>query len=161
VTGSDALAAEYTEWLDRVSATYHAVHYTCSHRLADPALAEQVAVQVAAGLISRPSVFRYFGLPFSARIARLAEARLVEAHAGELATVCGWQQLRERMARMPAAHRDALVVTCVRGGDVEALAVALGCDEAVARAGHEAMLTFMYELARPGLPTGPDPDGMV
>lgn len=161
MTGSDALAAEFTEWLDRVCATYQAVEYTCSHRLADPALAEPVAVQVAAGLISRPSVFRYFGLPYSGRIARLAEARIAEAHAGELATVCGWPQLRERMEQIPRAHREVLVVTCVRGADIESLATTLGCDAAAAAARHEAMLSFMHELARPGLPTVPDPDGKV
>jgi hypothetical protein len=162
VTGEpDALAVEYTEWLDRVCATYQAVHYTCAHRLADPALAGPVAVQVAAGLIARPAVFRYFGLPYSGRIARLAEARLAEADAGELATVCDWPQLRERLERMPLAHRDVLVVTCVRGGDVDMLATTLGCDQAAAKAGHQAMLAFMHELARPGLPKGPDPDGEV
>lgn len=158
MTGPDALAAEYAEWLDRVRATYEAVRYTCSHRLADPALAGPVAVQVAAGLVSRPSIFRYFGLPFSGRIARLAEARIAEADAGELATVCDWAELRGRLEEMPAVHREALVVTCVRGDDVEALAAARGCDEAAAEAGHEAMLAYMLELARPGLPAVPDPD---
>ncbi|MDN5856734.1 MAG: hypothetical protein L0K86_28635, partial [Actinomycetia bacterium] len=60
-----ALVAEYAAWLDRVRATYEAVRYTCAHRLADPALAEQVSVQVVAGMVARPAVFRYFGLPYS------------------------------------------------------------------------------------------------
>ena len=159
MSGQDLLAAEYAEWLDRVRATYEAVQYTCAHRLADPSLAESVAVQVAAGLVSRPSVFRYFGLPYSGRIARLAEARIAEADAGELATVCGWSELRERLEQMPVTHREVLVVTCVRGDDATALGAVWGCDDAAAEAGHHAMLTFMQELARPGLPPAPDPDG--
>ncbi len=154
----DALASDWDEWFERVRATFEAVRYTCAHRLADPRLAEAVAVQVAAGLVSRPSVFRYFGLPYSGRIARLAEARIAEADAGQLAAVCGWIELRERLVQMPREHRDVLVVTCVRGHDVEALAATLGCDERSAEAGHEAMLAYMHELARPGLPPVPDPD---
>lgn len=152
------LASDWDAWFQRVRATFEAVRYTCAHRLADTALAEPVAVQVVAGLISRPSVFRYFGLPYSGRIARLAEARIAEADAGGLATVCGWVELRERLAGMPRGHRDVLVVTCVRGDDVEALAATLGCDEQSAKAGRAAMLAYMHELARPGLPPVPDPD---
>jgi hypothetical protein len=150
----DELAAEWDAWRERVRATYEAVEYTCAHRLADAALAGPVAVQVVAGLIARPQVFRYFGLPYSGRIAKLAEARLAEAAAGELAAVCRWADLCERLDAVPAAHRDALVVTCVRGEDDAALAAAWGCDEATAAAGRAAMLTFLGELARPGLPAG-------
>jgi hypothetical protein len=148
------LAAEWDAWRERVRATYEAVAYTCAHRLADPALAGPVAVQVVAGLIARPQVFRYFGLPYSGRIAKLAEARLAEAAAGELAAVCGWAQLCDRLDAVPRAHREALVVTCVRGDDDAALAAAWGSDEATAAAGHAAMLAFLRELARPGLAAG-------
>src|SRR6185312_9041852 len=107
----DELAAEWDAWRERVRATYEAVEYTCAHRLADATLAGPVAVQVVAGLIARPQVFRYFGLPYSGRIAKLAEARLAEAAAGELATVCGWADLSARLDAVPREHRDALVVT--------------------------------------------------
>ncbi len=150
--GPDDLAAEWDAWRERVRATYEAVAYTCAHRLADATLAEPVAVQVVAGLIARPQVFRYFGLPYSGRIAKLAEARLAEAAAGELAAVCGWAYLSERLDTVPRAHRDALVVTCVRGEDDATLAAAWGCDEAAAAAGHAAMLTYLRELVLPGLP---------
>lgn len=152
------LADEYAEWLNRVRATYNAVEYTCSHRLADPSLASPVAVQVAAGLLSRPAIFRYFGLPFSGRIARLAEARIAEADAGVLATVCDWPELRGRLEQMPVEYREVLVVMCVRGDDVEALAAELSCDEATAERLHESMLAYMYDLAAPGLAPAPDPD---
>jgi hypothetical protein len=150
--GPDDLAVEWDAWRERVRATYEAVEYTCAHRLADAALAESVAVQVVAGLIARPQVFRYFGLPYSGRIAKLAEARLAEAAAGELAAVCGWAYLSERLDAVSRAHRDALVVTCVRGEGDAALAAAWGSDEATAAAGHAAMLAFLRELVRPGLP---------
>ena len=146
------IEAEYAAWLDRVRATYEAVRYTCTHRLADPALAGPVAVQVAAGLVARPAVFRYFGLPFSGRIAKLAEAAIAEADAGRLAAVCGWDELRTRLEGMPARHRKAFVVMCVRGEDVAALAATTGTDAAAAEAAHEAMLAHMLELAGPGLP---------
>jgi hypothetical protein len=149
---------EFAEWLERVRATFEAVTYTCAHRLADPALAEQVGVQVVAGMVARPKVFRYFGLPYSGRIARLAVARIAEADAGGLATVCGWTELRERLARMPAEHRDVLVATCVRGEDTETLAAQLRCDEPTAARRHEAMLAYVGELVRPALAPVPDPD---
>jgi hypothetical protein len=154
VTDADraALDAEWAEWLDRVRATYEAVAYTCAHRLDDPALAPPLAVQVVAGLVARPAVFRYFGLPYSGRIAKLAEAGLAKAAVGELATVCSWGELRERLATMPRPHRDAFVVMCVRGDDVDALATVFGGEVAEAEAGHAAMLAYVRELARPGLP---------
>ena len=153
VTGASdpAIAQEFAEWLERVRATFEAVQYTCAHRLADPALAEQVSVQVVAGMVSRPGVFRYFGLPYSGRIAKLAEARIAEADAGELSTVCGWSELREQLLNLPEEHRVALVVMCVRGDDVESLAALLTCDEASAENRHEAMLLHMREVARPSL----------
>lgn len=153
-----AVARDFAEWLDRVRATFEAVQYTCAHRLADPSLAEQVSVQVVAGMVSRPAVFRYFGLPYSGRIAKLAEAHLAEADAGELATVCGWPELLERLAHLPDEYRAALVVMCVRGDDVGSLAAVLSCDEASAGSRHEAMLRFMNELARPGLAPAHDPE---
>jgi hypothetical protein len=113
-------------------------------------------VQVVAGLIARPQVFRYFGLPYSGRIAKLAEARLAEAAAGELAPVCGWAYLSERLDAVPREHRDALVVTCVRGEDIAALAAARGSDEADAATARAAMFAFVQELAGPGLPPTPE-----
>lgn len=141
---------EFDEWLERVVALFEAVRFTCRHRLADPALAEQVGVQVVAGMVARPTVFRYFGLPFSGRIAKLAEGLIAAADAGELVTVCGWPELRDRITDLPQEHRAVLVVTCLRGGDVEDLAAVLSCDEAVAEGRHEAMLTYVGELVRHG-----------
>ena len=63
-----------------------------------------------------------------------------------------WTELTARLDAVPEAHREALVVTCVRGDDDAALAATWGCDEATAAAGHAAMLGFLRELVRPGLP---------
>lgn len=144
-------APEFDEWLDRLGALFEAVRFTCTHRLADPSLAEQVGVQVVAGMVARPAVFRYFGLPFSGRIAKLAEGLIAVADAGELVSVCGWPELRDRVGGLPAEHRAAFVVTCLRGGDVEELAAVLSCDGAAAEYRHEAMLADLGELVRPGL----------
>ncbi|HEX4392079.1 MAG TPA: hypothetical protein VH084_11135 [Mycobacterium sp.] len=153
---------EFDRWLERVHATHAAVLFTCTSRLrGDRTAAAQVAVQVLAGLVSRPSIFRYFGLPFSGRIARLAETRLAEAAAGELATVCGWQQLWERLESIPEGHREILVATCVRGDDMATLATGLLCDGDAAASRHAATLRFMLELAAPGLPTAPNHDPAI
>lgn len=151
--------AEFDEWLGRVRSTYQAVFYTCSHRLTYPHLAGPVAVQVIAGLISRPMVFRYFGLPYSGRIARLAEARIAEADAGTLTTaVCQWPELSDRLRSLPPEHRDVLVSVCVRGDDLETLARGLRCDGQSAARRRAATLEFMHDLAAPGLPDVPDPE---
>lgn len=149
--------AEYTAWLERVRITFEAVSYTCGRRLRDPDLGRRVGVQVVAGLVSRPAVFRYFGLPYSGRIAALAEPRIADAAAGSLAPACGWDELRERLEAVPADVREVLVAVCVRGEDVATLAAGLRCDEAVAGARREAMLAVMREVAAPGL-GGLDPD---
>jgi DNA-directed RNA polymerase specialized sigma24 family protein len=153
------LDVEYHEWLDRVRSTYRAVHYTCSHRLSDPRLAGHVAVQVAAGLVARPKVFRYFGLPYSGRIARLAEARLAEAEAGNLASVCEWSVLDDTLAQLPVEHREVLVSVCVRGDDLATLAHRLGVDEQLAATRRASTLAYMKDLATPGLAATADPDG--
>jgi hypothetical protein len=158
VAAMRSVDVEYAEWFERVRATYEAVQYTCSHRLVDPSLAEQVSVQVIAGLVSRPTVFRYFGLPYSGRIARLAEARIAEADAGRLATVCSWAELRERLDSVPAQHQEVLVAACVWGEDAGELAARLACDEVAAAARREATLVYMHEVATPGLPPAADPD---
>lgn len=150
---------EFTDWLERVRSTYEAVLYTCTHRLTNPRLAGQVAVQVAAGLVSRPMVFRYFGLPYSGRIASLAEARIAEAEAGELATVCEWQELQSRLHDIPGDHREVLVAVCVRGEDLHTLAEVLGCDERTAAQRRASTLDYMRAVATPGLPDASDPEG--
>lgn len=159
-TGTGPVAdGDFDAWLERVRSTHRAVAYTCSYRLHDPELGARVAVQVTAALVARPSVFRYSGLPFSGRIARLAEGLLADAAAGALGTGCDWPELEARLCALPAAHRDVLVLTCVHGADDAALAAELGCDDTAAAARRRSTLDHMRRVAAPGLPGRADPDG--
>lgn len=152
-----ALLPDYQSWIDRVCATHDAIEYTCRHRLADVHAARQVSVQVVAGLVAKPGVFRYYGLPYSGRIARLAEARLAEAAAGRLAAVCEWPEFLERLTRVPPEHQRVLVLTCVQGCDDEQLAAALSCDVPAARGQRASTMTYMQQLAAGGLPERSEP----
>jgi DNA-directed RNA polymerase specialized sigma24 family protein len=136
------------------------VLFTCTSRLnGDRAAAAHIAVQVVAGMVSRPSVFRYFGLPYSGRIARLAENLLAQAHAGTLRTAAyRWPDLYARLQRLAPPHRDVLVLTCVRGVDIAALAEHLGCTHEFATHRHNAMLEYMRRLAAPGMAPEADPE---
>jgi hypothetical protein len=150
---------EYEAWMERVCATYDAITYTCHHRLGNRRLAERVGVQVMAGLLAKPKIFRYFGLPYSGRIARLAEARLAEAGQGRLAEVGDWPELRRGLAGLPREHQEVFVLTCVRGEDDAALAAALGCDPGTASLRRERTMSYLRELVAPALPPGTASDG--
>jgi hypothetical protein len=150
--GGEFVESEYAEWLERVHRTYESVRYTCAHRLGDPVAASSVAVQVTAGLVARPRVFRYFGLPYSGRIASLAEGLIAEAGRGVVAEVCSWAQLESGLLALPKEHRRVIVAACVRDGDTQALARELGCDEQSVAARVDSTLQFMREVAAPGLP---------
>lgn len=152
---SSALLPDYQSWLDRVCATHDAIEYTCRHRLADARAASQVSVQVVAALVAKPGVFRYYGLPYSGRIARLAEARLAEAAQGRLSAVCEWPELLDSLARVPAEHQQVLVLTCIQGCDDERLAAAMDCDVTTARSRRANTMTYMRQLAARGLPARP------
>ena len=153
VSTTTSLLPEYEAWMERVCATYDAITYTCHHRLGgNRRLAEQVSVQVLAGLLTKPKVFRYFGLPYSGRIARLAEARLAEAQEGRLADVGSWPELLEGLARLSLEHQEVFVLTCVQGDDDGQLASNLGCDTHTARLRRDSTMEFMRELAACALP---------
>lgn len=157
------LDEELDQWLQRLNATHAAVSYTCTSRLGgDRAVAEQVALQVMAGLLSKPSVFRYFGLPYSGRIARLAENLIGQANAGTLVDVpWTWSDLYALLERLAPPHRDVLVLTCVRGVDVAELAEHLGSSREFATHRYNAMLTHMRRLAASGMSPGTDPDAIT
>lgn len=147
----DAASSEYAAWTERVRATYEAIAYTCAHRLHDRRLAEQVAVQVVAGLLARPRVFRYFGLPYSGRIATLAEARIAEVRQGRLAVVGEWPALLDRLSAVAPAHQEVFVLTCVLGQDDTELAASLGCDGDAATGRRDETLRLMRRIAAPHL----------
>ncbi|MEJ2864348.1 hypothetical protein [Actinomycetospora flava] len=140
----------FGEWVERVSITYEAVSYTCRVRLHDAAAGQAVAEHVVAGLIARPGVFRYWGLPFSGRIARLAEDAIHEVHAGTLAPPPSWPALRSDLEALPTDVQRMLVWTCIEGWDDEEIAAALTCDERDARAHREDTLARLRALVAAG-----------
>ncbi|MCD2193668.1 hypothetical protein LQ327_09775 [Actinomycetospora endophytica] len=141
------LIPEYAEWLDRVTATYQAVTYTCRVRLGDAATAEAVAVRVATGLVARPAVFRYWGLPFSGRIAKLAEDAIADARADRPRAAGEWIPFRRALAAIPIEDQRTFVLTCVEGLDDEQVARRCGCDTATAVARRASVLDQMQALA--------------
>ncbi|GLZ56208.1 hypothetical protein [Actinomycetospora sp. NBRC 106378] len=142
----DDLVPAYAEWIDRVTATYEAVSYTCRVRLGDPAVAEGVAVHVAGGLVARPGVFRYWGLPYSGRIAKLAEAGIEDALAGR-ARRGSFGALRDDLTDLPPALQTVFVLCCVEGVDDDELAAACACDVPDAAQRRATVLRHMSELA--------------
>jgi hypothetical protein len=138
----------YEEWLERLSATYRSVAYCCFHRLRDREAAERVSVEVVAEMLARPKVFRYFGLPFSGQIGRLAEPRIARARQG---TTAGggpnWQELLISLRSVPKEHQAVFVQTCVEGYTDPEVAVALSCDENTARLRRENTMNLLRELS--------------
>ena len=148
---------DYDGWLERLSATHDAVVYTCGYRLADPADAAEVGVQVMGGLISRPGVFRYSGLPYSGAIARLAERRIAAARAGRLPRSCSWPALLDRLEHAPPEHRDMLVMACVHGYDDERIAAELSCSSTEAARRRAETVSYFRGLAQEATPPLAEP----
>jgi len=149
-----AIDTEYAAWLERVDMTRESIANCCVHRLhGDRVAAERVSIEVIGGLLARPRVFQYFGLPFSGRVAHLAELGLARARDGVVLDGCSWAVLREALAGLPAEDRETVVLACVEGYDDARLAEALGCDEAAARARRERALARLAELALRAVPT--------
>ncbi len=140
----------YEEWLQRLSATYRSVAYCCFHRLQDREAAERVSVEVVAEMLARPKVFRYFGLPFSGQIGRLAEPRIVRARQGITLGGGGdasWQELLVRLRGIPEEHQAVFVLTCIEGHADPEIAIALGCDVDMARLRRENTMGLLRELS--------------
>ena len=148
---SDVLRPEYETWLERVRATYEAVGYTCGHRLHDHELGARVSPAVVAGLVTRPGVFRYQGLPYSGRIAVLAEARLAEAAAGRLESGPDWSQLLAALTQVPPDIQDVFVLACVHGQQAGEIAATLGCDRDAASRRREDALRLIGEIGKSGV----------
>jgi hypothetical protein len=141
------LLPEYAEWLDRVTATYEAVSYTCRIRLGDARAGEAVAVRVATGLVARPTVFRHWGLPFSGRIAKLAEDAIADAVPGRGGDPGAWARFRRALASVPAEAQTTFVLTCVEGLGDEQVAQRCGCDAETAGRRRASVLDRMRVLA--------------
>lgn len=138
---------DYDAWLQRLAATHDAVVYTCAYRLGDRDAAAQIGVQVIGGMLARPGVFRYSGLPYSGAIARLAEGRIDAARDGRLPAACSWQQLYDALVTLPDAHQQVLVLTCVHGYDDERVAAELECSAETAAMLREKTRSLLRALA--------------
>ncbi len=142
------LLPDYEEWLERLSATYRSVAYCCFHRLRDREAAEHVSVEVVAEMLARPRVFRYFGLPYSGQVGRLAEPRIAEARQGTVVGgEQGWEELLVRLRSVSKEHQEVFVLTCTEDHADPDVAVALGCDEETARLRRENTMNLLQELS--------------
>ena len=148
VRSEQDLVPGYEEWLKRLSATYNSMAYCCFYRLRDREAAERVSVEVVAEMLARPRVFRYFGLPYSGQVGRLAEPRIAEARQG---TAVGgeqeWEELLMRLRGVAKEHQEVFVLTCIEGYTDPEVAGALGCDEETARLRQENTMNLMQELS--------------
>lgn len=159
VVDAPVVEAEFTEWVQRLRSTHRAVAFTCKHRLSEPAHAEPLAVRVVAGLLARPTVFRYFGLPYSGRIASLAEGLIADAEAGNPPAPADWSELENRVLSMPDHHQNVLVSVCLNGDDVDALASKLGCGTEEAARRRTALITYMRDVVAGDLTATSDQEG--
>ncbi|HUR85475.1 MAG TPA: hypothetical protein VMY78_09030 [Solirubrobacteraceae bacterium] len=145
---SGRLLPEYADWLNRVRMTRESVAYCCFHRLQRNAeLAERVSVEVAAGLLARPKIFQYYGLPFSGRVAHLTEMAIARATEDIPGGACTWPMLEQALAALPAEQQEVVVQLCVEGCDDADLATALGCEESEAQRRRDESLARLEQCS--------------
>jgi hypothetical protein len=149
----------YEEWLERLLATYGSVAHCCRYRLQDRAAAENVSIEVVAEMLARPKVFRYFGLPFSGQLAKLAEPRIAQVQQGvPVGGNTDWQELFVRLRSVSREHQEVFLLTCIEGYTDPEVAVALGCNEDETRLRRENVMGLLQELSESVLaPAGRGP----
>ena len=141
--------AEFDQWLGRLTDTHDALAYTCTYRIGDAVLAREVSFRIMSALVGKPQVFRHYGLPYSGRIARLAEPLIASAQRGDL--VAGpstqWEELFQDLLTMPAEIRQVLIVGYVLGNKGETLGALLECDGVTADRRRESVVAWMRAAA--------------
>jgi DNA-directed RNA polymerase specialized sigma24 family protein len=141
------LECEFQAWLERLRMTYESVAHCCSYRLEhDRGAAERVSMRVIAGLLAKPRVLQYHGLPFSGRVSHLAQVGIAEWQRGEVLAGGTWEEVRAALEQLSRDEKEIVVLTCVDGRDDAQLAAALGCDEPVAAARREAAFRRLNDL---------------
>ena len=124
----DDLAVEYQRWTQRVHDTHDAVRYTYGSRAGDWAIADLVAVHVILQMLEKPQVFRYQGLPYSARIGSLAGPLLNgERSDPALMHSVTWDDIQQHLSACPEMVRAAVVCAFVHGCSAEEMAQRMGC----------------------------------
>lgn len=131
----------------RIDATYRSVTFCCIHRLHDRALAERVGLRVVAGLIAKPTIFKFSGLPYSGRIGTLAEHWIVEARGGRIGEGGSWDGLCESLRELPYDLQELFVLACVWGYDDARIASELSCEVSVARDRRLGLIGYFESLS--------------
>ncbi|OPX05900.1 hypothetical protein [Mycobacterium sp. AT1] len=124
VTGTQKqLDADYQEWLQRLQDTCDAVRYTYGCRDGgDPDFAEMLGVHVILQMLGKPNVFRYHGMPFSARIGNLAGPFLNrESDRSELTLAVSWTAVKTYLEACPEHLKAAVVCSFIHGDSIEAM----------------------------------------
>jgi DNA-directed RNA polymerase specialized sigma24 family protein len=141
------LVREYEAWLERLRMTYEALTNCCYYRLeGDRGAAERVSMRVITGLLAKPKIFQYYGLPFSGRVAHLGELGIAEARSSVLPAGSTWAELRATLTQLSPGEREVIVLACIDGRDDAGLAAALECDERTAAARREATLRHLGDI---------------
>jgi hypothetical protein len=152
--GSDS-AQEYADWVLRIRNTYVSVVHCCKYRLPEhPDGPARVGLDVIAGLLERPRVFQFFGLPFSGRVGHIAERSIsAVANGADASAAIGFAEVEQRLLDTTAEHQEVIVYAWVDGHEGEALAEALHLDLVVAEQRRNAALahlkTIVLEARRP------------
>lgn len=121
------LAGEYRQWVQRVQDTHDAVRYTYGFRPVDAASIEAVADYVILEMLKRPSVFKYQGLPYSARIGALAGPFLNrEKNETELADLASWDEIQHHLMACREVLQAVIVCAFVHGETDECISGAIG-----------------------------------
>jgi hypothetical protein len=150
---SGRLLAAYADWLGRIRMTRESVAYCCFHRLRrNASLAERVSLEVVAGLLARPKVFQYYGLPFSGRVAHLIEMAIDRATANTPGGTCSWPVVEAALVGLPREQQEVVVQICVEGCDDGDLAGVLGCEETEAQRRRAQALARLEECSELVLP---------
>ena len=153
----DPVDALYQDWVVRLEALYESVSFCCWHRLRDRDVADEISAQVVAGLVGKPKVFKYFGLPFSGRVARLTERGIADAQSGELVAGHGWAPLMDGIRAAPPEQREVLAYAWLDERDDAELAIELRCDLETAARRRDESLRFWHDLAAIALPVDSQP----
>lgn len=139
--------ADYAQWIDRLRATAQSVAFCCAYQLADRSLADAVGARVVAGLIGRPGIFKYSGLPYSGRVARHTERGIELARSGALIGGLTWDRLERRLQAVDHEHRALMIHAWVDDRPDQELATVLGCEQSEAVARKERSLRFWETLS--------------
>ncbi|WP_425005611.1 hypothetical protein [Mycolicibacterium sp. S3B2] len=116
---------DYQRWIERLCDTHDSVRYTIGHRLRDFDRAERLSVQVVLHMLGKPNVFRYQGLPYSARIGSVAETLLAAKPADDEKSP-DWPTVVAYLEQMPVPLRLVHVGAFIHGVADDDLIGALG-----------------------------------